>query len=143
MRTDKQQLTAIKRAMYNVLYHKFKAKTSDVIWSTFADYVEQVKPLRYPAESCYVPCNCRGLNEYGDRHYMAYMLDVNYHSMVTSWLTQRNIPFDNDTYALSTLLQWIFRSAIRNNEEVWLYLPSQRMRSLLEDWLNDDLVKKF
>lgn len=135
MRTDRKQIDSVKRAMYNVLRNKFKAKPSDVIWSTFADYVDKINPSRYPAESCYVACNCRGLNEYGNRHYMAYMLDVNYHSMVTSWLTQRNIPFDNDTYALSTLLQWIFRSAIRNGEDVWIYLPSQRMRELLMAWL--------
>ena len=39
------------------------------------------------------------------------------------------------TYALSILIQWVFRSAIRNGQEVWLYLPSARMRGLLAGWL--------
>lgn len=38
-------------------------------------------------------------------------------------------------YALSTMLQWIWRSAIRRGEEIWLYVPSRRMRTLLKDWM--------
>jgi hypothetical protein len=31
-------------------------------------------------------------------------------------------------------LQWIFRSAIREQKDVKLYLPSKRMRKLLHEW---------
>lgn len=48
---------------------------------------------------------------------------------------QRDIEIDEDNYALSELLQWIWRSAIRNGEEINLYIPSQRMRELLEGFL--------
>ena len=40
-------------------------------------------------------------------------------------------------YAISTLIQWVFRSAIRKGEEVWLYLPSRRMRELFTEWLDN------
>lgn len=36
----------------------------------------------------------------------------------------------------SELIQWLFRSAIRNEEEVYLYVPSSRMRRLIKDWAN-------
>jgi hypothetical protein len=42
---------------------------------------------------------------------------------------------NQDMYALSVLIQWLFRSAVRKGEEVWIYIPSKRMRSLLERWL--------
>ncbi len=40
-------------------------------------------------------------------------------------------------YALSILVQWIFRSAIRNGREIWVYVPSARMRYLLTRWIEN------
>ncbi len=40
-----------------------------------------------------------------------------------------------DTYALSEMLQFIFRSAIRDGKEIELYIPSFRMRQMLKEWI--------
>ena len=32
------------------------------------------------------------------------------------------------------MLQWIFRSAIRNDKAINIYVPNIRMRKLLFDW---------
>jgi hypothetical protein len=42
---------------------------------------------------------------------------------------------DKEAYALSEMVQWIWRSAIRKGEDIWIYIPSRRMRTLLQDWL--------
>ena len=42
-----------------------------------------------------------------------------------------------DKYALSVMIQWIWRSAIRDGKEVWIYIPSKRMRNLLKDWIEE------
>jgi hypothetical protein len=47
------------------------------------------------------------------------------------------VQVDRDMYALSVLIQWMFRSAVRKGEEVWLYIPSRRMRTLLTQWLDN------
>ena len=47
------------------------------------------------------------------------------------------VEVQEDVYALSEMIQWIWRSAIRDGEEIWVYIPSNRMRALLENWLND------
>ena len=44
---------------------------------------------------------------------------------------------NQDMYALSVLIQWIFRSAVRNGETIHIYLPSKRMRFLLTEWLKN------
>ena len=44
---------------------------------------------------------------------------------------------DENKYALSEMIQWIWRSAIRNGEDIYIYIPSRRMRDLLLEWLND------
>jgi len=33
------------------------------------------------------------------------------------------------------MIQWIWRSAIRDGKEIWVYIPSRRMRELLKKWL--------
>ena len=46
------------------------------------------------------------------------------------------IEVDEDMYALSIMVQWIWRSAIREGGEVNLYIPSRRMRELLVGWID-------
>ena len=42
-----------------------------------------------------------------------------------------------DDYALSIMVQWIWRSAIRDGKKIWLYVPSKRMRDLLTNWIEE------
>ena len=44
-------------------------------------------------------------------------------------------------FALSEMLQWIWRSRIRQGESINIYVPSKRMRNLLLDWLNGKEIK--
>ena len=50
---------------------------------------------------------------------------------------QNNVNVNEETYALSEMLQWIWRSAIREGNEIWIYIPSRRMRKLLQNWLEN------
>ena len=42
-------------------------------------------------------------------------------------------------WALSEMLHWVWRSAIRNGKKITLYIPSKRMRELLLQWLNNEI----
>ena len=44
---------------------------------------------------------------------------------------------DEDAYALSEMLQLIWRSRIRNGENINVYIPSKRMRDLFKEWLDE------
>ena len=48
------------------------------------------------------------------------------------------VAFDEDMHALNEMIQFIWRSAIRNNEPINLYIPSKRMRTFLNNWLDDE-----
>lgn len=50
-------------------------------------------------------------------------------------LQKKDVNIDEETWALSELIQWLFRSTIREENEINLYIPSKRMRSLLQEWL--------
>ena len=50
---------------------------------------------------------------------------------------KHGIEVDEETYALSIMIQWIWRSAIRDGKKVNLYIPSKRMRDLLNNWIDE------
>lgn len=75
---------------------------------------------------------------YSDRKHLAYLLNVYENPEVIKWFAGYGIKVDQEAFALSQLLQWIWRSAIRNGEPVKLYLPSARMRRILREWLEDE-----
>ena len=50
-----------------------------------------------------------------------------------------DVVLDNDLYAVSNLIQWVCRSAVREGKPVNLYLPSARMRDLLNKFFNYEL----
>ena len=47
----------------------------------------------------------------------------------------KGVNIDEDEWALSELIQWLFRSCIREQKDINIYIPSKRMRSLLIKWL--------
>jgi CTP:phosphocholine cytidylyltransferase-like protein len=45
------------------------------------------------------------------------------------------IKVNEDTWALSEVVQFLYRSSIRNGHSIHLYIPSRRMRNLVKTWL--------
>lgn len=76
-------------------------------------------------------------NAYSDKVVLAYPVNLFANPGVINFYRSRGQEFDNDRWALSTMVQWIWRSAIRNGQQIRLYLPSRRMRELLYKWMAD------
>ena len=56
--------------------------------------------------------------------------------MIKQFFIDKNVTINEDTWALSELIQWVFRSAIREHKEINIYIPSKRMRELFKDWID-------
>ena len=78
----------------------------------------------------------RGTNKYAHCSHLIYLYDQHMNPLVARWLEDNSRAFD-DAYALTELIQWVWRSRVRNGQPITLYLPSQRMRQLMEEWLSD------
>ena len=78
----------------------------------------------------------RGTNDYMHCSHLIYLYDQNVNPVLARWLGDSSQDF-KDAYALTELIQWVWRSRIRKGEPITLYLPSPRMRRLFEEWLND------
>jgi hypothetical protein len=74
--------------------------------------------------------------------HLAYIYNSYIHPEPYKYLLDRGTEFapDQDRYPLSELLQWVYRSRVRNNEPINLYIPSSRMRGLLLDWMSGNIV---
>ena len=74
---------------------------------------------------------------------MIYGVNVFDHPGISQYYQERQLDcYDKDDTALTTMLQWIYRSAIRNvhvdrsdpDYKVMLAVPSKRMREILLNW---------
>ena len=54
-----------------------------------------------------------------------------------------NIEINQDLYSLCELLQWIWRSQIRDGKPINIYIPSERMRTLLKLWMQCNEMDKI
>ena len=83
----------------------------------------------------WIPNTTRGTNLYRHCSHLIYMYEQNLNPSISRWLGIKDRKKSNDAYALSELVQWIWRSRIRDQKPISLFLPSHRMTSTLMDWL--------
>ena len=132
--SKKEVMKQLKNNTYNYFKNIAKGKSQFNMWTSFEDYKSQVKGKGY--SNGFVPCNSRATNDYKDKTNCAYLINIYDNPMINRFFTEKGVKIEEDIWALSELIQWLFRSAIREEKEVNLYMPSSRMRSLLKDWLN-------
>ena len=84
-----------------------------------------------------MPINIRATNELKHKYAVAYLANRYLNPVIKNFFVSNNIEVDEDAFALSELIQFIFRTRIRDNEEIFVYVPSKRMRLLLKKWLKE------
>lgn len=132
---DQENQKNVKRVTNNMIRGCWKLKSGTRhMWSTFKDYAGYVKPERIASD--FVSVNARATNEFADIHYCSYLANIFIHPAITQFFSSNGIKLNQNDYALSQLLQWVYRSAIRKGEPIHVYLPSKRMRTLFIEWLD-------
>lgn len=117
---------------------KKRLNRNRMIWTTFKDQKERIEKLDTERDSfrpkknddTFIPLNMRASNDYLDRNMVVYLVD-----------RYMGSPFsrDGEEWALSELLQLLFRTVLRlpeSEEPVYVWVPSDRMRQLLVGWLD-------
>lgn len=119
---------------YNFFRNHAKTKSNLNLWTTFKDYKDVVTGKGYAKG--FLSSNMRATNEYKDRTAIAYLVNKYFNPHIKNFFYSHDIKIDEDGYALSEMLQFIWRSAIRENNPIQIYIPSSRMRNILSKWLN-------
>lgn len=118
---------------------KFKTKSKENCFTAFKDSRDKFSGNSY--SKGFLAVNSRATNRYSNKKSMAYLANRFFTPQQVSFFRERNIELNEDLWALSELVQWIWRGCIRNNEKMNLYVPSYRMRNLLYKWLNGGFMK--
>jgi hypothetical protein len=117
-----------------------KSGTDDRLWTCLGEAFSVFKGAGYT--KCHIAHNTKAVNDYMNTSQLAYIFNANLHPEPYKYLLERGDQFapDLNRYALSELLQWVYRSRVRNDAPINLYVPSSRMRGLLEGWMSGNMV---
>ena len=99
-----------------------------------------VKPKGYTKDSnsapCYLSSNTRATNIYAYKKAMIHCYNRHPIQSVKSYLQDYGCPVDINVFALSEMLQWLWRGCIRKGEPMVVAVGSKRMYTLFSNWLN-------
>ena len=143
-KTDKAMLEKVKRSVETTL--KEQMPKGEIFWTTFKDYEKYMEGSGYTRakkvdgvlRKPFVSKNMRASNEYRDCTNCIYMVNIYPHGSLDSHLRQFDVQIDRDLFALSEVVQFIFRGSIRKHEDMYVYILSERMLHLVQDWLKLD-----
>lgn len=132
---NKSIFSQLKNNTENYFRTVTKTKSIDNMYTVFKPYCKYVKGKGFA--NGFVSCNARGTNEFKDKKSLAYLINFFMSPDIKQFVEHYHIEFDDNLFSLSALLQWIWRSQIRDGNPIDLYIPSERMRELLKIWINE------
>lgn len=129
------ELKQLKNNLHTYFIRNVETKSNESLWTSFKTYKKPLGDRGY--KKGFIPCNTKASNQYKDATNLAYIINFYMNPYVKQFFIDNGIDINEDIYSLSVMLQWIWRSAIRDGKKINIYIPSARMRNLFIDWLND------
>jgi hypothetical protein len=122
-----------------------KGKCRDVMYTLPKHLVEKPsksKPpkMRFPGynyKECFLFCGIKATNEFNHKNVLVHAFNRHPLVSVSSYLQDYGFPIQADEFALSELIQWVWRSRIRNGEPIKICFLSPRMESIFTSWVDD------
>lgn len=130
-----EQIVSLKKNIRNFYSNVTKARADKILWTTFKFAEKKLAGPGYARS--FLSHNIRATNNYKDRWAVTYALNKYLNPGVVRFFQQNQVQVSEEHYALSTIIQFIWRSAIREGNPISLYIPSARMRELFQNWLTE------
>lgn len=138
-RSNKKYFKILSNNAFNYLLHIVKTKSDKVMWTCPKNSYDNGDVAILGCKKSFVVQNQRATNDYKYKTTLVYLSNRYQNPLYYNYFKQKGLFIDNNIFALSQMIQWIFRSAIRQNQPINIYIPSKRMRQLLQMWLNDQI----
>ena len=91
-------------------------------------------------DEIFLYCGARATNDYAHKSVALHAYNRFVNLVVKSYLQDYGAELDaipdDDQFALSEMVQWIWRTRIRNDQPIEVYILPTRMEKLLKDWLD-------
>ncbi len=147
-KATKDQLNRLGNNIRNVGRH-YGIDSEYIALTTFKDhaYVTETKdritfkkdslvPKGYRAGT-FISLGTRATNKHSHKQLMMYLIDRRMNPVLKRFIGSYGITVNEDLFALSDLIQWLWRGSIRTDNKMTIYLPSFRMRELFKFWINN------
>lgn len=129
-----EDVEQLKRNISNCFKNIWKdVPVSKRLWGAYAGVYGKMRGAGYT--KAFLPFNAKATNAYRDRDHLVYIANCFMNVGEKLFYKSHGIEVDEDIYALSIMVQWIWRSAIRDGKDIYIYIPSKRMRTLLIEWV--------
>ncbi|UVF19470.1 hypothetical protein HPT29_024125 [Microvirga terrae] len=141
LKDDPDRLERIKKSAEH--WFKITAQTpaNDNAWTAYSKVRKTLKGARYAKG--WIPNNAKATNDYRHKKSLAYLCNLFHNPMIKGYFEDRGIAVYEELHALSEMIQWIWRSQIRDDLPIKVFIPSERMRSLFIKWLNTASVQEL
>jgi len=123
----------------NIFTRVFKTKSYENAYTTFKSYKSNLAGKGYTKG--FIAINSRASNDYNHKKSLAYLGNRYFDPQTCSFFRERGVDLNQDIWALSELVQWLWRGCIRDKKEMNVFIPSYRMRKLLIDWLDGKYIQ--
>jgi len=141
------EIQRLKNNIYNYLRNDRKAKIKEIIWTTFKKYASKIaygndklkldrkNKSGRETKGNFVSCSARATNDYKDATVVVYAVNRFPKPEIKQFFEGKNgIYYNEELFALQEMLQFIWRSAVREGHTIHAYIPSKRMRDLFFKW---------
>lgn len=146
----KETVKSIKKNVTNYIKDNLPsniAKSKKILWTVYESARDDIcNKCKYISEENYIAYNTNATNEYQECNVLVYLINREVNPFEKNFIKKycsTGNDFNKNIYALSDLIQWIWRSSIRNNKEISIYIPSKRMRNIFLGWLNSYSSSNF
>lgn len=135
---DNKDMRTLRNGMKKFFQSFTDSDASKRLWTTYKDDKNKLVDMRTGRfRNSFLQVSARATNEYRDRTDIAYMANRFIDPNIRNFFASKGITINEEHFALAEMLQWIWRSAIRDDKPIRLYIPSRRMRELLQNWIED------
>lgn len=129
---DNAIISQVKKNTQNFFRNVANSPADKNMWTTFKSLSPSIQGKGY--SKGFVSLNMRATNQYRGKDTIAYLANRYLNPLIKNFFLTNGVKVDEDAFALSELIQFIFRSQIRDEKPITIYLPSKRMRTILLNW---------
>ncbi|MET3196936.1 hypothetical protein [Bacillus sp. OAE603] len=147
--SNKKLLKILSDNTRNYFMNNYKERVENVMWTTVKGEEDKrnkgkiekmVSPKGYA--NGFVPMTSRATNKFKEKKCLAYLVNRYLNPIEKKFFDQYGVEIIQDTWALSELIQWVWRSRIREGLPITIYIPSIRMRDLLKRYLESEVFEE-
>lgn len=132
---DNPEMKVLRNNLNTFFRRRTNSKSGEQLWTCYKSHAAKLYGPKGRFASSFLQLAARATNAYRNRTCLAYMVNRFIDPNIGKFFSPKNITINEDEFALAEMLQWIWRSRIRDDKPIEIYIPSRRMRELLQGWI--------